>query len=180
MKAVLLLLVLASASLGLGQAASSKAENLLHTQTSFALVVPASYDEAAPLFGPLGERAWAGKHWDPKFVFPLPAKDVEGAVFTVKHGPLSAVWVNTAFDLAGRHLQYIYFLPDVMVTTIDVRFKPVKADSTKVDVVYTRTALTQAGNAHVAAMTEDDRGAGVEWQRAIDSYFAKPKPAAPQ
>jgi hypothetical protein len=180
MKSLLLLLVVASARLASGQAASSKPENLLHTQTRFTLQVPAPYREAAPLFGPLGERAWAGTHWDPKFIFPLPAKDLEGAVFTVKHGPFRAVWVNTAFDLAGRHFQYVYFLPDVMVTTIDVRFEPVKVDSTRVDVVYTRTSLTEAGNEPVAAMTEGDRGAGADWQRAIDGHFAKPKPVAPR
>jgi hypothetical protein len=135
-------------------------------------LVRTPYVEAAPLFGPLGERAWAGKHWDPKFVFPLPARDVEGAVFTVKHGPFSSVWVNTLLDVAGRHFQYVYFVPDVMVTMIDVRFKPIKTDSTQVNVVYTRTALTGAGNEHVAAMTKDDESAGKDWQQAIDHYLA--------
>ena len=53
---------------------------------------------AAPLFGPQGERAWAGEDWNPQFVFPTPARDIEGAVFTVRHGEHTAVWVNTVFD----------------------------------------------------------------------------------
>jgi len=36
---------------------------LLHVSTSFDLVVHASYAKTAPLFGPDGERAWAGKDW---------------------------------------------------------------------------------------------------------------------
>jgi hypothetical protein len=172
MKSVILSIVAASASLAFGQTATQATEALLHTQTSFTLVVPAPYAVAAPLFGPLAERTWAGEHWDPKFVSPQPAKDVEGAVFTVKHGPFNSVWVNTAFDLASGHIQYVYFLPDAMVTTIDLQIKAITADSTHVKVVYTRTAVTAEGNEHVAAMTKGDESAGKEWQQAIDHYLA--------
>jgi hypothetical protein len=49
-------------------------------------MVHAPFAKAAPLFGPEGERAWAGKHWNPEFIHPQPARDVEGAVFTIQHG----------------------------------------------------------------------------------------------
>ena len=84
-----------------------------------------------------------------------------------------------AFDVEGRHFQYVYFIPDLMVTVIDVRFKPLGADSTAVNVVYTRTALTLEGNQHVTAMTEGDKKAGKEWQQAIDAYLAHAKAATP-
>jgi len=118
------------------------AQPLLHLSTSFDFVVHAPLAKAAPLFGPEGERAWAGKHWNPEFLHPQPARDVEGAVFTLHHGPMNAVWVNTLFDLDAGHLQYVYFLPEIMVTVIDVRLKPDSNNSTRVNVVYTRTALS--------------------------------------
>jgi hypothetical protein len=148
---------------------------LLHLSTTFDLVVHASYARTAPLFGPQGERAWGGKHWNPEFIHPQPAADIEGAVFTVQHGPYKAVWVNTLFDVEARHFQYVYFMPDVMVTVIDVRFKPAAPDSTDVNVVYTRTALTPAGNEHVTAMNEADKTAGNDWQKAIDEYLSQSK-----
>ena len=146
---------------------------LLHVSTSFDLVVHASYAKTAPLFGPGGERAWAGKHWSPEFIHPQPARDEEGAVFTIQHGPYKAVWVNTQFDLNARHFQYVYFLPDIMVTVIDVRFNSAGADVTGVNVVYTRTALTAEGNEHVTAMSEGDKSAGKDWQKAIDEHLAR-------
>jgi hypothetical protein len=154
------------------QSASRPRENLMHVQNSFDLVVHASYAETAPLFGPEGERAWAGKHWDPQFVHPLPARDVAGAVFTIRHGPYSAVWVTTQFDLEARHIQYAYFLQNLMVTTIDVRFKPIDPSTTGVSVVYTRTAVTPEGNEHVTAMSEGDKDSGKDWQDALDKYLA--------
>lgn len=159
----------------LPQDAAGVQETHMHLQTTFSLIVHAPYIETAPLFGPNGERAWAGKHWDPQFLHPQPGRDEEGAVFTIRHGGLSAVWVNTLFDTSGRHFQYVYFLPDLMVTVIDVRFKVMDAATTGVNVTYTRTAITAEGNEHVAAMSENDRAAGPDWQKAIDAYLASRK-----
>jgi hypothetical protein len=162
----------------LSQAVSTPPEQCLHVSTSFDLVVHASYAVTAQLFGPNGERAWAGKHWNPEFIHPQPASDVEGAVFTVRHGPFNAVWVTTLADTQSRRFQYVYFMPDIMVTVIDVRFKPLTDNSTAVNVVYTRTALTAEGNPHVTAMSEGDKTAGKEWQQAIEDYLAGGKPAS--
>jgi hypothetical protein len=160
----------------LGQPAHAQspasAPQLLRTQTAFDIVVHLPYAEAAPLFGPQGERPWAGKHWDPQFLYPQPAHDEQGAVFTVRHGSVTAVWVNTLFDLEAHHFQYAYFIPDIMVTTIDVRFTPTGSASTGVHVVYMRTALTSEGNDHVTTFTATDKTAAQDWQKAIDAYLA--------
>lgn len=157
-----------------GQSAAL-APQLLHTQTAFDIVVHLPYAEAAPLFGPEGERLWAGKHWNPQFLYPQPAHDEQGAVFTVHHGPVTAVWVNTLFDLEARHFQYAYFIPDIMVATIDLRFTATDANGTGVHVVYTRTALTPEGNDHVTAFTAADKTAVHDWQQAIAAYLASRK-----
>jgi hypothetical protein len=141
--------VLAIAALAaplLSQSAPATQEDRIRTQTTFELLVHAPYALTAPLFGPNGERAWAGKHWNPQFIYPKPATgaagDIEGAVFTIQHGPFTATWVTTQFDVDARHFQYVYFLPDLMVTVIDVRFKPVNADATAVNVA-TRAQLSR-------------------------------------
>src|SRR3954464_15348763 len=114
--------IAAAAALG-ASALGQSVPQLLRTQTAFDLSVNLPYSEAAPLFGPEGERAWAGKHWNPHFLYPPLPHDEQGAVFTVQHGPFTATWVNTLFDLEARHFIYAYFMPGIMVTTIDVRFQ---------------------------------------------------------
>jgi hypothetical protein len=181
MKLIALILGVAGAALpALAQIPGSLPTPLLHLSTSFDLLVHASYSRTSPLFGPEGERAWAGKHWNPEFIHPVPAHDEQGAVFTVKHGPFNSVWVNSLFDVDGRHFQYVYFMADLMVTVIDVRFTNPGPDLTAVNVVYTRTALTPEGNAHVTAMNESDKTAGKDWQKSIDEYFAAIQPGAPR
>ena len=167
------IVIAAGAILGasaLGQ--SSPASQLLRIQTAFDLTVHLPYAEAAPLFGPEGERSWAGKHWNPQFLYPQPARDEQNAVFTIQHGTVTAVWVNTLYDLEARHFIYAYFIPGIMVSTIDVRFTPVDSAATHVHILYTRTALTPEGNNHVAAFTANDKSAAHDWQQAIDTYLA--------
>lgn len=185
MRSLLLLVALAAgAAPALAQRASATGgqpakEPLMRTQSSFDIVVRAPYAEAAALFGPEGERAWAGKHWDPHFIYPQPAHDEEDAVFTVQHGPFNAIWVAALHDIEGRHFKYVYFIDNLLVTTIDVRFEPIDAASTRVHVVYTRTALKPEGNEHVAAFTSIDKTAGPEWQSAIDAWLSSRPVAAP-
>src|SRR5215469_11097611 len=112
--AILLSAAAMAAANAVSQSAPTADTPLAHTQVSFDLIVHAPVDQAMPLFGPEGERAWAGKHWDPSFIYPQPAADVQGAVFTISHGTLNAVWVNTLFDKSARHFQYVYFLPGLM------------------------------------------------------------------
>jgi hypothetical protein len=164
--------VVAATASALGQTAP-----LAHIQTSFDFVVHAPVDQAMPLFGPEGERPWAGKHWDPQFLYPQPSADVEGAVFTVAHGPFNAVWVNTLFDKSARHFQYVYFIPGIMVTVIDVRFAPSGKDATSVHVTYTRTAITEEGNEHVKVMSGNDKSSGSDWEQAIEAHLAQIRPA---
>ncbi len=146
-----------------------------HVRNEVEFTVHAPYRITAPLFGPEGERVWANGDWDPHFLYPQPAVDTQGAVFTVRHGHHHAYWVNTSFDMDARHFQYVYFIPEAMITVIDVRFLELDPTNTKVNVAYERTALTQDGNEHVKELGASDRENGKEWGTAINDYLTKQK-----
>jgi hypothetical protein len=152
---------------------SGATASLAHVRTEFELIVRAPYSVAFPLFGPDGERSWAGTDWNPQFVYPSPAADIQGTVFTVKHGAHQAVWVNTVFDVEGHHIQYAYFISDVMVTTIDLIFHLLDSADTKVTVVYERTALSVAANEQVQHFGAADRARGADWEKATNAYLQK-------
>ncbi len=94
-------------------------------------------------------------------------------VFRVEHPGHSAVWINTAFDLAAGHIQYTYVLGDAMVTLIDIHLTRDSAQKTGVTVLYERTALIPEANEHVQHFAKGDETAGKEWEEAINGYFAK-------
>ena len=167
------LAALAAVALGccVGLKAEEAAPAFAHERNSFSLTVHAPYRTAAALFGPDGERAWSEGHWDPKFFYPQPGNDVPGAVFAIQHEASKAIWVTTAFDLEARHFQYVYFLAETLVTTIDLNFVSVGDRDTRVTVVYTRTALSPAANEHVRVLGEHDRKNGPHWEAAINNYL---------
>jgi hypothetical protein len=144
---------------------------LAHVSNSFQFLVHAPLDRAAPLFGPDGERSWAGAEWDPQFLYPQPAKDVQGAVFTVQQGDRKSVWVTTLFDVGSGRMQYVSVVPGIRASTVDVRLTAVDASTTSVEVTYVRTALDGSANEEVQALGASDRQEGPHWQEAIETYL---------
>ena len=175
----LLPLVLATGAMGGDQHAGVAQTTAApaHVSNSFRFVVPAPLNRASALFGPEGERCWAGEHWKPEFIHPQPAKDIQGAVFTVQHGPHTSVWVNTIFDPAGGRMQYVSFIPETLVFTVDVHLSPLGPSTTKVEVSYVRTALDAAANEDVVARGKRDGESGPEWQKAIEDCLAAERKA---
>jgi hypothetical protein len=142
-----------------------------HTEEKFVFTAHAPMEQVAPLFGADKERVWSPQ-WDPQFIYPLPAADAQGMVFTVAHHHLRSVWVNTELNLKEGRVQYVYVIPDVLVTVIALNLKP-QGDQTLVEVHYDRTALTPEADAHVHEMAKQDHDSGPEWQTQINKYFEK-------
>jgi hypothetical protein len=141
----------------------------LHTREQFSFVTQAPFEVAWPLFGAQGERAWA-PDWNPEFIWPLAPVDQQGMVFKVAHGDRTAVWVNTALDRASKRIQYVYVIPDIVVTVISLRLEPT-GRSTHVEVIYERTALGHSANDLVREMAQQDKVAGEAWSRQIHLYL---------
>lgn len=146
---------------------------LAHVRTSFSFVAGAPLHKVAPLFGAEGERAWAGSHWDPRFLYPQPPQDIEGAVFAIP----GSIWVNTQFDPQAGRIQYVAFIPDAVVTIIDLKLTPRGQAATQVDVTYRRTALVARANAQFEELGKSDAAKGPEWQSAIAAALDQSTPA---
>ena len=144
---------------------------LLHTREQFSLVANAPFEIAWPLFGADRERAWA-PDWEPVFLWPEKAFDKEGMVFIIRQGTKNAVWVNTVFDPTAKRIQYVYIIPDVVVTVITLLLTPAM-ETTGIDVVYERTALVAAANEIVKDMAMRDRVAGSDWSRQINAHLSQ-------
>jgi hypothetical protein len=144
----------------------------VHVRNTFDFTVRAAQSRVAPLFGADRERVWADG-WDPRFLYPQPPADQPGAVFTVTHGAHTSTWVTTIFEPDQGHIQYVHFIPDAMVTLIDIRLSPPDPATTHVSVTYERTALSPATNEHVKEQGKSDAGSGPHWQQAIEAYLTK-------
>ena len=142
-----------------------------HTHEAFSFVVSAPYADVFPLFGAYEERKWA-VGFEPKFIHPTPAHDQPGMVFTTEQEGMPRVWVNTAFDAATGHVQYAYWIADLMVALIDLHVTRSGINETKVEVTYERTALRPEANEQVVRMAQADANSGPRWAQMINGYFA--------
>ena len=113
----------------------------LTTRHSFLIHAPAT--TAFPMFGPEGERVWAGPDWDPQicwtpFVDGERPGDGEGMIFTLGNG---STWINVRFDAEAGVAEYVHLLAGV-VTRIRVEIRSREADSCEALVTYSWTATS--------------------------------------
>jgi len=154
-----------------GQLGSHSGEGRAHKQEEFQFTANGTMDQVAPLFGAEKERVWAAD-WDPHVLFPEPATDQQGMVFTIDHHHRRAVWANTQFDLKNGRFQYAYVIPHAMVTIITLRLTPA-SEKTRVSVIYERTSLAREADEHVRQLAEQDRSSGPHWEKSINDYLQK-------
>lgn len=142
-----------------------------HTKEKFVFTANAPMEQVVPLLGADRERVWA-PGWEPQFVHPLPAADVPGMVFVVAHSNRKSVWVNTEFDAKKGRIQYVYMIPDALVTSITLQLTP-EGNKTRVEVEYERTALSVEADAHVRHLAEGDRTSGPDWEKQVNGYLGR-------
>ncbi|PWB72810.1 hypothetical protein C3F09_06060 [candidate division GN15 bacterium] len=138
-----------------------------HVRNSFTFSVAAAFEHTVPLFGAHAERVWARDDWNPQFLYPVPAKDVPGAVFTLDREGRQSIWINTAFDLQAGHVAYVSVVTGEVITSIDILVRPVDTGHSHVEVVYERTALSPGAVHHVHQLGKHDALAGPEWEESI-------------
>ena len=146
------------------------ATDRVRTVEKFSFTAKAPMKKVAPLFGADKERVWS-PGWKPQFVHPVPASDQAGMVFTVAHDHLQAVWVNTELDLENGRVQYVYVIPDALVTMITLQLTP-EGEQTQVEVEYERTSLSAQADAHVRHLADGDRRSGPQWEQQVNAYLA--------
>jgi hypothetical protein len=133
-------------------------------------VVPRDAVETWTLFTPSGERLWA-VGWDPSFPVDGETDHEPGTVFVTPHNQDAATtWVVAGAE-PGRDISYARVTPGVLAGTVTVRCEEQAPDSTRVEVTYDLTALSEAGaeqlTAFAAGYGDYIRGWSAEIARAI-------------
>lgn len=125
-------------------------------------------------FTPAGEELWVDG-WQPRYVVPPDGRTEAGMVFTTG-APGSdeyTVWTLLDWDTQAHVARYSRVTPASRCGVVEVRCRADGAAATWVDVRYTLTALTPAGNAALAAFEGDTFAAMIDgWQQAISQRLA--------
>lgn len=120
-------------------------------------------------FTPAGEELWVDG-WRPNYQFPEDGRTEPGMVFTTGSGDDFTVWNLVDFDTQAHYARYARVTPALRAGFVEVRCTAVDAHHTDVQVTYTLTALTDQGDASLAAFQGDAYVAMIEdWKTAIDA-----------
>jgi len=134
-----------------------------HIHSSHRIGVAAPADTAFMFFTPAGEELWVDG-WKPRYIHPADGATREGMVFTTGEGEQFSIWQLATFDRMKRRSRYVRTTPALRTGFVEIACSPVGNDETAVQVSYTLTALTPAGEASLEAFEGD------AFRRMIDGW----------
>lgn len=141
-----------------------------HIERHHTIVIPLTLEAASPLFTPMGEKLWFAE-WQPEFIHPADGTTQTGMVFRTHHGAEETLWSCIDYAPEAHRIRYARVSPETRFVTISITCEAETASSTRVNVTYAMTALSEAGESLLAATTpEAFRGNIDHWQALLSRY----------
>lgn len=140
---------------------------------SYRQTIHGSPDVVFPLLCPVREAEWL-EGWHYTMLFSRSGLVEEGAVFTTPgDAEEDTVWVVTAHDPSRRRVEFTRFTPASRVCLLRIAVAPGGTGTSLVDVEYTYTATTPAGNAFLDGFTEESFLRAVTfWERSMNHWLS--------
>lgn len=123
--------------------------------------------DAFAYFTPDGERLWV-PGFDPEYLHPFSGEQGLGAIFTTTHGGEDTLWMILRFSPDEGVAEYARVTPGSRRGTVRVSLAAIGHESTRATISYDLTALSDAGDGVLAAMSETAYTEMLsEWERRI-------------
>jgi len=138
-----------------------------YTQT-----IDAPPDRVFPLLCPVREAEWLDG-WRYRMIASESGLVEHGAVFsTPGEAEADTVWVITAHDPGQRAIEFVRFTPESRVCVLRVVVRPKGEGQSAVEIAYTYTGITPAGNTFVDGVTEESfLDAVMFWERSMNYWL---------
>jgi hypothetical protein len=124
-----------------------------------------------PLLCPVREAEWLDG-WQYTMIFSESGLVEEGAVFsTPGDGEADTLWIVTRHDVRERVVEFTRFTPGSRVKVLRIGVTPADQGRSFVDVAYTYTSITEAGDAFIERFTEEKfLGAVTFWEDSMNHW----------
>ena len=141
-----------------------------HIERQHSIVIPLTLDEAFPLFTPMGEKHWFAE-WQPEFIHPADGTTQTGMVFRTRHGSEETLWSCIDYAPGAYRIRYARISPGTRFVTISITCHAEAESSTRANVTYAMTALSEAGLSLLDATTSEAFRASIDhWQALLTRY----------
>lgn len=140
---------------------------------TYCQTIDAPPEQVFPLICPAREAEWLDG-WQFTMIRSESGLVEEGAVFsTPSGGEPDTVWIVTRHDPVERVVEFARFTPGSRVCLLRVVVRPRDTARSAVDISYTYTGLTAAGNAFVDNFTEESFLRAVTfWEKSMNYWLS--------
>lgn len=125
-----------------------------------------------PLLCPVREVEWLDG-WQYAMIYSESGLIEEGAVFSTPHeGEENTVWIVTKHDPEKREIEFARFTPNSRTCVLRIAVGADTENRSLVDVGYTYTATTPAGNDFIEGLTEETfLKSVVFWEKSVNHFL---------
>jgi hypothetical protein len=125
-----------------------------------------------PLICPVREAEWLDG-WQYAMIYSASGLVEEGAVFSTPHaGEGDTVWIVTKHDPGKREIEFARFTPDSRTCVLKIAVSANTDHGSFVEIAYTYTATTPAGNDFIVRLTEETfLAAVVFWEKSMNHFL---------
>lgn len=124
-----------------------------------------------PLLCPVREFDWT-PDWDPVKVISNSGIAEQDCMFITQAEPEDAVWIVTKHDPEAFHVEMYKVTPGHTVAKLEIALSHAAGNTTRADVSYEYTALTQAGEKFLQEFTSDwYENFMQEWEDALNHFL---------
>ena len=116
--------------------------------------INATPEKVFPLLCPVREAEWLNG-WQYNMIYSESGLVEEGAVFSTPYeGEVDTVWIVTKHDSKTHEVEFTRFTHNSRTCLLKIAVKPKDKNSSYVDISYTYTSITPAGNDFIDNFTE--------------------------
>jgi hypothetical protein len=103
-----------------------------------------------------------------------------GCVFsthkTTPKGTEETIWITTKYDKDNHVIEHVRFTPDSRVCIVNISVQPGDNRTSKVNITYTYTSISEKGNQFIDSFTEPAfLGVVKFWEESMNYYLKKGK-----
>ncbi|WP_018152211.1 SRPBCC family protein [Leeia oryzae] len=145
----------------------------LHEHVTHRIELPMPIEACFPLFTAQGETLWV-PDWHPVYVYPADGHTTQGMVFITGQCDETTYWTMVDYDPLHHFSRYARVTPGSRSVMVEVRCEAVAENTTAVQVSYTLTGLSEAGNQSIRTFVGDAYVAMIEeWRTLILAWLAR-------
>ena len=147
---------------------NTERRHFTYTQT-----IHADPEKIFPLICPVKEAEWLD-NWAYDLHFSESGSAEKGCTFSTSHNGRKndTLWYISEYDSKNMRINFVYFIPNIRITDIQLIIKALDKSCSNVFIDYTHTSVSPEGDKNVAAMTEPDFIKHMKlWEDSVNHYL---------